>query len=745
MAVNIYEKIVYEINNLIKQEDIYPKYVESISSGKNDFKISQVYSKKNYSSDWIATIEDCVVSLDNIVRNPRKFIVIEEDIVDISLARSISVESVKHLSQHTNLISSVDKNGTVIPSKILNTSKEESFDIYENRFIYTLLLKLRDFIERRFQIMQNAALQSGELGVEIQSDFSLNRDNKVSFKLESNAKFPFNEFVKKKSNNAQPTDIERISHIKMVISDFLGSPFAREMRSCALVRPPIQRTNVILKNPDFKKALVLWQFIETAENMEFSIDSITETVELPDNLADKYRGIIFLNTVLLQSIASTREETESVAEAEKREKIEADEYITKNIDNFVPDDYPLLKLEINEIRYIYQALTSTDKALSPFEITKINSAIDRVLRQYNINKLEKNDLKKKQLILQQQLDERKAKVLALREKRELERKERAEKALARFKLKQQEYHNQLEIDKLKELQRLEAEEKEKQMELELQRQKEEKEASIKRANEEYDRLSKEQDEKSRYLTELKEIQKQRIEHENYLLNEKNKELVAINEEMTRQDEEASTRLAKKQEEYDLAIAAFKAEEDRLEEERRKHVEETALKTAELVELEKRNKSLDDLAHEKDQKTQDIHDSISADLIKLKQESDKYWADQLKLLTDNEIEMRVTAIQNYEDTQRVRIIQRHQQVIKYFKLIQAELQKNITTYNIESLQAIVDILAKDVTNKQAIDAAISYDKARRKRMRRLSKRQLKKLRQAQEEANENLPEANKKID
>ncbi|MBO5775790.1 MAG: hypothetical protein J6R35_00285, partial [Clostridia bacterium] len=86
MASNIYEKIVYQINNLIKQEDIYPKYMDSISGGKNDYKISQVYTKKNYDSEWIGTIEDCIVSLDNIVRNPRKFIVIEEDIVDISLA-----------------------------------------------------------------------------------------------------------------------------------------------------------------------------------------------------------------------------------------------------------------------------------------------------------------------------------------------------------------------------------------------------------------------------------------------------------------------------------------------------------------------------------------------------------------------------------------------------------------------------------------------------------------------------------
>ena len=141
MAGNkIYEETVYQIINLLKQGELYDGYVEHIDGGKSEYKISQVYTKKNYSTEWIDTLEDCIVALDTIVRNPRKFIVIEEDIVDISLARSISVESVKHLSQHTNLISSVTKDGMVIPSKILNTSKEESFEIYENRFIYTLLL-----------------------------------------------------------------------------------------------------------------------------------------------------------------------------------------------------------------------------------------------------------------------------------------------------------------------------------------------------------------------------------------------------------------------------------------------------------------------------------------------------------------------------------------------------------------------------------------------------------------------------
>ena len=50
--------------------------------------------------------------------------------------------------------------------------------------------------------------------------------------------------------------VERIAKIQRIILDFLSSPFAKQMVGSAPIRPPITRTNVILTNPDFKKALV---------------------------------------------------------------------------------------------------------------------------------------------------------------------------------------------------------------------------------------------------------------------------------------------------------------------------------------------------------------------------------------------------------------------------------------------------------------------------------------------------------
>ena len=115
-----YMQYAKKIVSVLSGEQFYEQYRERVRNGASSFKLQKKRLIQEISVDWIDTIEEILPNLDNIVRNPRKFIVQEEDIVDVSLARSISTESVKHLAQHTNMISKVEDDGTVIPSKILN-------------------------------------------------------------------------------------------------------------------------------------------------------------------------------------------------------------------------------------------------------------------------------------------------------------------------------------------------------------------------------------------------------------------------------------------------------------------------------------------------------------------------------------------------------------------------------------------------------------------------------------------------
>ena len=406
-----YDEYLYYLSTLLKQEDFYSDFSDQISQGKNSFQVSQRFQKQIFDESWIDTLEDCIVALDTIVRNPRKFIVVEEDIVDISLARSISVESVKHLAQHTNFISSVTKDGMVIPSKILNTSKEESYEIYENRFIYTLLLKTKDFIGRRYNLIKQANANSDQIVVNVTSDFGLDKESNITYTMSTTANMPVESVV---GTTEDHTLIERVERINSIVSSFLASPFAKEMVSCALVRPPITRTNVILKDPNFKKALVLWQFIESYNKVGFEVETVTETRDLAPAVAEKYRDLIYLNTLVIESMAARAEGgIIEEKELEKQKNLE-NEYLTKNIDDFVPDDFPQLHMDLHEIRRLYTTVPG-EREVPMEDLKKMNAALDRVIRQHKINIAKEDSARQKALLKQQLKEEEQLKLEALKQ------------------------------------------------------------------------------------------------------------------------------------------------------------------------------------------------------------------------------------------------------------------------------------------------------------------------------------------
>ena len=121
------------IINLYNKTD--EKHIKSFAKGLNSsLRVVSNYDKVDCNYEWLEIMEETVPYIDNILRNPNRFIINEEDIVKVELARRVTVESIKHLSKNTNLIQDIDKKtGDVRPSKILNINKEESFNTYENR------------------------------------------------------------------------------------------------------------------------------------------------------------------------------------------------------------------------------------------------------------------------------------------------------------------------------------------------------------------------------------------------------------------------------------------------------------------------------------------------------------------------------------------------------------------------------------------------------------------------------------
>ena len=116
-------------------EEKNKNFVDSIDSNLH---ITTQLDQATTDFEWLEIMEETVRYLDNIYRNPNRFIVNEEEIVNVEKARKVTVETIKHLSRHTNFIQEISDKGEVRPSKILNINKDEQA---KNNLIEMIKLK----------------------------------------------------------------------------------------------------------------------------------------------------------------------------------------------------------------------------------------------------------------------------------------------------------------------------------------------------------------------------------------------------------------------------------------------------------------------------------------------------------------------------------------------------------------------------------------------------------------------------
>ena len=238
--------------------DLFLNNINAILSVKKD------YEKKEYDYEWIDMIDETLPYLDNILRNPKRFIINEEEVVQVEKSKKVTVESIIHLTQHTNYIQKIEDNGDVKPSKILNINKEESLDTYENRFVYTLINNTRTFFEQRkavtgdFSYFKDKKELKYEANTQIgteEVELSLNISSRNEAKLES------------EKTDAKESVADRLKRIKIQLDGFTGTELMQTLSRLhvAPVRSPNRKTNEILKNPNIQKAEALWNYIQTYE------------------------------------------------------------------------------------------------------------------------------------------------------------------------------------------------------------------------------------------------------------------------------------------------------------------------------------------------------------------------------------------------------------------------------------------------------------------------------------------------
>lgn len=243
--------------------------------------------------EWISMIEDSLDAINTIIEKPRRFITTEEEVVPVSLAKKISADSVRHLSQNTQFLAPSDDGG-VHPTRILNVNTVETYDLYENRFIYHLIQRLLTFVDKRTDVI------FWSTGNEIRNRFKMHSKIDDAYEeIEYNVEMTVKNRQSFAENDADNMDVfMRIDRVRRLVMALRGASFCQIMNGCSAVRSPIQRTNLIMKDPNYRKCYQLWQFMERYDKVGYNIDVQQQALAFDDEyMVQMYTNLINNYTV----------------------------------------------------------------------------------------------------------------------------------------------------------------------------------------------------------------------------------------------------------------------------------------------------------------------------------------------------------------------------------------------------------------------------------------------------------------
>lgn len=286
------------------KSDFTHNYIEEALKDGDEGKDS-IFGKTNekvIDMDWVIAIEETLPYIQKAIDEQRRFIKQAENVVRIKKAK-----------------------------KILTVEREEGFAIYENRVLLTLIHKALMFVDDKYSKMKdvpndsyNKITMNRHLELNQQKlDFSVNYVNENHESLAEDLDVEDIESL---------SDFDRIRRIRQGLNECLATPLMKEIAKEPQVKPPLTQTNLLKENPNFKKAVELWNFLDTYKKKGFELVSEEYNGKMTDeNKEDVYLAMEFqhfmmsitTNPALRKMLQEKYEEENALAkeEADRPEKV----------------------------------------------------------------------------------------------------------------------------------------------------------------------------------------------------------------------------------------------------------------------------------------------------------------------------------------------------------------------------------------------------------------------------------------
>lgn len=338
----LYSKYTEGVEYALEDDRYFQYLFEMIQAGDNTLEQKNRILHKVVDERWLTVVEEGIEAIFNIVDKPRRFITTSEEVVPVALAKKITADSVRHLSQNTQFITT-NEAGEIMPTRILNVTTEESHDLYENRFVYHLIQRLFAFVDKRTDVIfwSTGDETCNVMRMESKVDDAY---EEISYKVEMTIK---NRQSLVENDNDNMDIFKRIDRVRRMSRTLRSSSFCEIMNGCAKVHSPIQRTNLMMKDPDYRKCYQLWQFIEGYDEVGYSIEEQDSTLQFDEEyLLQMYINMITNYTVFKSLLVSDPRKMSEI-ETKKLEPVRPK--FIKEIQEEIVEDRNIPDVEIRRV------------------------------------------------------------------------------------------------------------------------------------------------------------------------------------------------------------------------------------------------------------------------------------------------------------------------------------------------------------------------------------------------------------
>ena len=411
----VYQKFTRSVVRALGSSEFYSFFMNAMAGADNQVQFSNRRLEKTVDVTWVDAVENALEAFQTILSNPRHIIREEEIVVNVAQAKRGGADVVQHLAHHAAFVDKFDpKTHEVQPNRLMQKDRFDAHDQYENRLVYTALDLAYTFVRIRHDALMSA--MSDEFGAKLKLQTDMTTATEA---VHMDMFLHIKETESALDTDARNADVfARISRIYRVLCMYMGSGFVQELAKAGKIKGAVIKTNVLKKNPNYRKVVQMYEFLRSYEDVGYTIRVVEQNPQINETFqADIYHNVLFNYLVLKGYLEDERDRKLPQPMKEKQRSLKPK--FIKQIVEELTEDYDLPDVEIRKVLIE--------------ELTKEQLMHEEAMERRRLVEEQQQRKKEEQARLRQEREEEKAR---LRKEREAEKERiRQEKAAEQARLR----------------------------------------------------------------------------------------------------------------------------------------------------------------------------------------------------------------------------------------------------------------------------------------------------------------------